>query len=107
MSPFRKRLRAFARNKAALIGLGWALVLVLAAVFAPLVSTHDPRTLLDKELDQRPSGRHWFGTDHSGRDVYSNVVHGGRVSLPIGLVSVGIAASMGILVGAVAGWEGG
>ena len=107
LSPTRKRLRAFARNKAALVGLAWALVLVFSAVFAPLVASHDPRALADAEQDRAPSGQHWFGTDHSGRDVYSNVVYGGRISLPIGLVSVGIAASIGILVGGIAGWKGG
>jgi peptide/nickel transport system permease protein len=107
VSPFRRRLHAFAKNRAALIGTVWALVLVLSAVFAPLVSTHDPRALQDREQKAPPSRSHWFGTDNVGRDIYSNVVHGGRISLPIGLVSVGIAASLGILVGGIAGWKGG
>lgn len=107
MTPFQKRLHAFRRNKAALVGLVWATVLVLSAIFAPLVATHDPRALADAEKGVAPSRAHWFGTDNVGRDVYSNVVYGGRISLPIGLVSVGIAATFGILVGGVAGWKGG
>lgn len=111
-TPFRKRLRAFSRNKAALAGLAWALVLVLSAVFAeyrdhPLLERYDPHALSDAEQGQAPSWAHWFGTDHVGRDVYANVVHGGRISLPIGLISVAIAATLGILVGGVAGWKGG
>ncbi len=108
-TPFQKRLRAFSKNKAALAGLAWALVLILSAVFAPLVSTHDPRALAasGEKTGQPPSRAHWFGTDYVGRDVYSNVVHGGRISLPIGLVAVGIAAGVGVLVGGIAGWRGG
>jgi peptide/nickel transport system permease protein len=106
MSPFRRRLRAFARNRAALVGSVWALLLVLAALFAPLVATHDPHALANAAQNEPPSRGHWFGTDNLGRDIYSNVVYGGRVSLPIGLVSVGIAATLGIAIGAVAGWKG-
>src|SRR5581483_10498416 len=107
LTPFQKRLRAFKRNKAALVGLVWATVLVLSAVFAPLVATHDPKRLDDHALNEPPSRAHWFGTDNVGRDVYSNIIYGGRVSLPIGLISVGIAATIGIFVGGLAGWKGG
>ena len=106
-SPGRRRVRAFARNKAAVLGLVYVVLLALAAVAAPLVSTHDPNDLRRGEERSPPTRAHWFGTDNVGRDVYSNVVHGGRVSLPIGLVSVGIAAGLGLLAGAVAGWRGG
>jgi ABC-type dipeptide/oligopeptide/nickel transport system permease subunit len=107
LSPATRRLRAFARNRAALVGLVFVLLLCGGAVGAPLVATHSPSALADREARQPPSGRHWFGTDNVGRDVYSNVVYGARISLPIGLISVAIAASLGILVGGISGWKGG
>lgn len=107
LSPGRRRLRAFLRNRAAVAGLAFVVVLALLAVLAPLVTRHAPNALADSEAHQGPSLRHWFGTDNVGRDVYSNVVYGARISLPIGLVSVAIAASLGIFVGGVAGWKAG
>ncbi|MBI3724426.1 ABC transporter permease, partial [bacterium] len=107
LSPGARRARAFLRNRAAVLGLAFVLLLVLAALLAPLVSTHAPSALADQEARQGPSRAHWFGTDGVGRDVYSNVVYGTRVSLPIGLISVSIAAGLGVLVGGIAGWKGG
>jgi peptide/nickel transport system permease protein len=107
VSPGQRRWKAFLRNRAAVVALVYVLFLALAAVAAPLAVTHDPNVLDDKNARQAPSAAHWFGTDNVGRDVYSNVVYGTRVSLPIGLISVGIAASLGIVIGAVAGWKSG
>ena len=107
LSPGQRRLRSFLKNKPAVTGLVVAVLLSLAAIFAPLLATHDPHALADKEARQPPSRIHYFGTDTIGRDVFSNVVFGGRVSLPIGLVSVGIALGVGVVLGGIAAYRGG
>lgn len=99
-----RRLRA---NPAALAGLLILLALVLAAVFAPLIATHGP---LAQDLGARlqpPSAEHWLGTDELGRDIYSRVVYGARITLRIALLAAAIAAPLGLVVGTVAGYFGG
>ncbi|HEU5318034.1 MAG TPA: ABC transporter permease, partial [Chloroflexota bacterium] len=93
-------------DRAALAGLAIIGGMALLAVFAPLVSRHDP---LAQELVQRlkpPTGAHWFGTDNLGRDVFSRVLHGGRISLRVGFVSVAAGAFVGSLLGLIAGYAG-
>ncbi|MDQ3812044.1 MAG: ABC transporter permease [Chloroflexota bacterium] len=83
------------------------LLLVLLAVFAPLLSPYDP-TLGDvSEGLEAPSPSHWLGTDDQGRDVLSRVLSGARVSLTVALMSVAIGAGVGISVGLLAGYAGG
>jgi len=99
-----RRLR---RNRAALLGLSLVAVFALAAILAPLLAPGDPTALdLDAQL-QPPSSRHWLGTDDLGRDLLTRIMYGGRVSLTIGLVSVGMALGVGTLVGLVAGFYAG
>ncbi len=83
--------------------------LVFVAVFAPLLSIHAPDVLGDPVADRYapPSAEHWMGTDLLGRDLYSRVVHGARVSLGIAVASVVISVGLGLGVGAVAAWTGG
>ena len=85
------------------------LLLVAVALFAPLLSTHAPGAMGDPVADRYlpPSPQHWMGTDVLGRDLYSRVVHGARVSLGIGVASVVVSVGLGILVGALAGWRRG
>jgi ABC-type dipeptide/oligopeptide/nickel transport system permease subunit len=80
--------------------------MVLAAVFAPLITFYSP-TALGAISRGKPSLKHWFGTDILGRDVYTRVVYGARVSLEIGIISVVLATLVGLLVGAVTGFYGG
>ena len=76
-----------------------AIVLVLVAASAEIISTHDPyRTSMDAQYAD-PSTEHWFGGDHLGRDVFSRIVHGARVSLYVGVLSAFIGSSIGLLVG--------
>lgn len=98
--------RRFRRNKLAVAGLVVIVLMVLAAVFAPLVTAHDP-TKFVAESRAKPSLKHWFGTDVLGRDMYSRIVYGARVSLRIGIISVALASVIGLFVGAVAGYYGG
>jgi peptide/nickel transport system permease protein len=90
-------------------GAALCLGLVFVAVFAPLLSVHAPDALGDPVADRyaAPSTDHWMGTDLLGRDLYSRVVHGARVSLGIAVASVFISVGLGLGLGAVAAWSGG
>jgi peptide/nickel transport system permease protein len=81
--------------------------LFLLAIAAPVLSPHDPYKPDIKRILDPPSARHWLGTDQIGRDVLSRMLYGARVSLAVGFVSVGIAALIGITLGAAAGYHGG
>ncbi len=82
-------------------GAAVAITLVIVAVFAGVIATHDPyRTNLDTGGQYaNPSGAHWFGGDHLGRDVFSRIVHGARVSLYVGVASAFLGSSVGLIVG--------
>jgi peptide/nickel transport system permease protein len=99
--------RAFRRNRLALIGGVIVLVLVVLAVFAPMLSPRDPNRPDIKRILAEPSRTHPLGTDQLGRDVLSRMLFGARVSLAVGFVSVGIATAIGIVLGSVAGYKGG
>jgi peptide/nickel transport system permease protein len=99
-------LRRFARNKLALFGLILVIVLVLTAVFADLIAPYSYR---EQTSDFRagPSRDHWFGTDALGRDVFSRVVYGARISLRVGTLATLMSLVLGTIFGAVAGFFGG
>ncbi len=89
------------------IGLVIAAIVILAAIFAPLIATHDI-TVQDLTLRYAPpSAEHWFGTDGNGRDVFSRTVYGARISLQVGISVVIVSAIIGIIIGAIAGFYGG
>ena len=94
-------------TRLAYIGIGIAVVVILTAVFAPLIATHDPTA---QDLSMRflpPSSEHWFGTDMLGRDMFSRVVYGARISLVVGVTVVLVSAFIGIIIGSIAGFYGG
>lgn len=98
---------AFRRNPLAVVGLCIVVALLLVAAFAPLIATHNP---LAQNLDGRllpPSAAHWFGTDSLGRDIYSRIVYGARVTLVIVLLVVITVGPLGLLIGAASGYLGG
>ena len=99
--------RTFRRNQLACVGLGVVSVLVVIAVMAPLLAPWDPNRPDMKRILEPPSAKHWLGTDQIGRDVFSRLIYGSRISLAVGFVSVGIATLIGILLGAAAGYHGG
>jgi peptide/nickel transport system permease protein len=99
--------KALQRNRLALVGGVVVVVLVALAAFAPVLAPWDPNRPDVKKILDPPSARHWFGTDQLGRDVLSRMLYGARVSLAVGFVSVGIAALIGVVLGAVAGYAGG
>ncbi|MDL2266700.1 ABC transporter permease [Desulfovibrio sp. OttesenSCG-928-G15] len=101
----KKRL-AYLVNRYGLLGMGACIVgiMSLAAIFAPLIATHDPLLPDSASILLPPSASHFFGTDSLGRDVFSRMLFGARVSLWIGFVSVGIGVSIGVTLGLIAGY---
>ena len=102
-----RRVRALLRNRAAVAGAVVLLLLALLAAGADLLVPHGPRTVdLDRVLEG-PSSDHWLGTDDLGQDLLARLLHGARISLLVGAVSVGIAVAIGVPLGAIAGFAGG
>ncbi len=94
-------------NRLSYIGIAIAAVVVISAIFAQFIATHDPTA---QDLARRflsPSDEHWFGTDGLGRDVFSRVVYGTRISLQVGITVVLVSGVIGIIIGAIAGFYGG
>lgn len=102
----RRKWRALRRHKGAMAGLAIVALLALLAVSAGIVSRHPPDRIVATTL-QKPSAEHWLGTDDLGRDVFSRLGYGGRVSLTIGLAAMALAMAAGIPLGAAAGYFGG
>jgi peptide/nickel transport system permease protein len=102
-----KLLRRITKHNLALVGLIILVPMFLCAVLAPLISPHDPVEPDLKNILTGPTWSHPFGTDTLGRDVFSRVIYGSRISLLVGFVSVGIATLIGIMIGAVSGYTGG
>lgn len=98
--------RRMTNDNRARIGIAIVVVMSLAAIFAPLLATHSPIDIDLMNLLQRPSGSHPLGTDIQGRDIWSRLVYGARVSLTVGLISQGIALLLGVSLGLVAGYYG-
>lgn len=97
----------FLNNRLAVIGLTIFLVIILASIFAPLLTPYDPNKIDLRSMLQPPSWEHWFGTDRTGRDLFSRVLYGGRISILVGLGSAVLAAFVGVLIGVYSGYVGG
>lgn len=106
-SPMRRRLRALRRDPMAMTGMAIILFWAVVAVLAPLTSLRDPLSQNIGERLSPPSAEYWMGTDELGRDVFSRVMYGARISLPIGFVVILFAMFFGSLIGASAGYFGG
>ncbi|MCF7935312.1 MAG: ABC transporter permease [Synergistales bacterium] len=100
-------LRAYRKNRTALLGVVFVIVLVVLAVFAPCLSPGDPYAVDLNRQSLAPSWQHWFGTDSLGRDLLSRVIYGARISLLVGLVPSFIAIAIGGVLGVVSGYIGG
>lgn len=100
-------LAAVATNRLALVGLVIVLCLFALAALAPIVATHDPNQIDVEAILLPPTFDHLLGTDELGRDVFSRMVHGSRISLMVGFISAGLATLVGVLLGAIAGYYGG
>jgi peptide/nickel transport system permease protein len=100
----RDFFQALVRRKIALAGSGVLLVILFLAIFAPVVATHDPMGLNAVDRLQNPSAKHWFGTDHFGRDIYSRTVYGARMTIISGSGVVIYSIFFGILIGLLSGY---
>jgi peptide/nickel transport system permease protein len=87
-------------------GLVIILILIIVAIFAPLISPYDPNQQNLKAILAPPSLAHWLGNDELGRDLLSRIIYGSRISLLVGIVGVSIAGAIGILLGLIAGYLG-
>jgi peptide/nickel transport system permease protein len=105
-SPAAVAFRRFLRRRAAVFALAVIVLLVFAAAAAPLIAPN-PDTTSWTTIRKPPSAAHWMGTDENGRDVFARVVFGARASLLAGLISVTIAAGIGVPVGLLSGFVGG
>ena len=94
--------RRFLRHRLAAASLIVISLICLSAILAPSI-TMDPDALSVSERKQGPSTNHWFGTDEAGRDLFARTLHGGRVSLTVGVAATAIALFIGTLIGAVSG----
>lgn len=100
-------LKRLGRHNLAVVGLIILVPMFLCAIFAPLISPHNPTEPDLKHILAPPTVSHPFGTDTLGRDVLSRVIYGSRISLLVGFVSVGIAVVIGMIIGAFSGYYGG
>ena len=99
--------RQLRRNPAAMIGAAVLIVEIVLALTAPWVAPYDPLKQNPRAALKPPSREHVFGTDDTGRDLFSRVLYGTRISLRVGLISVGIGGGLGVLLGIIAGYRGG
>ncbi len=97
----------FRRNPLAMAGLAVAVLLVAVTLLAPLLATHDPAAQNLANRLARPSAAHWLGTDELGRDLYSRLLYGGRITLGMVVAVVLLVAPLGLAIGCVAGYFGG
>lgn len=102
-----RSLRKLLNNKLAIIGIAIFTIIILTSIFAPLLTSYDPLQVDMKSVLQPPSSEHILGTDKVGRDVFSRVLYGGRISILIGLGSSLGCATIGILLGCYGGYKGG
>jgi peptide/nickel transport system permease protein len=98
--------RKLRHNKGALLSLAFLAVLGAAATLAPVIAPFDPLAVAVENQLQPPSWQHWAGTDLFGRDIFSRLLFGARLSLPVGVVAVVIACVPGLLLGLLAGYYG-
>jgi len=104
--PWRDAWRRFLAHRGGLVGLVILLLWIFIAIAAPLIAPYDPNALAGRAR-QAPSLLHWFGTDQLGRDLFSRVLHGSRISLALGVISVGFGLVPGVALGLAAGYFGG
>lgn len=106
-NPLRGVARFVRRYPLGAVGAALILMLVITAVFAPLIATQDRFALSSKERRVAPSAQHYFGTDELGRDIFSRIVYGARISLQVGFISVGLGVTFGSLIGLAGAYFGG
>ncbi|MCS1394302.1 MULTISPECIES: nickel transporter permease [Lysinibacillus] len=106
VGPWLEGWRSFKKSKVSLVGAGIVIFFILLAVIGPFIA---PQGINEQDLTKRllaPSADHWFGTDDFGRDIFSRIIHGARISLWVGFFSVILSVIIGSLLGIIAGYYG-
>ena len=103
-SPARQFTRRLLRNRLAVTGCGLILLVLVAAICANLFSSYDPLTMTVTDRMRAPSAQHLMGTDNFGRDIFSRVLHGARLSLEVGTAVMLVTVAVGIVFGLLAGY---
>jgi peptide/nickel transport system permease protein len=103
-SSARQALRRFRRNRLAVTGFALLLLVLVAAIFAGVLSDHDPFTMTVSDRMKPPSAQHVMGTDNFGRDIFSRVLHGARLSLEVGSAVMVFTVAAGVLFGLLSGY---
>ena len=107
-TPWAEFWRKFKRQRVALFAGAFVVLLVVVAIAAPWITPYDAENYFDYEqLNARPSASHWFGVDALGRDIYSRLLMGARISLAAGFLSVAVGAIIGTILGLLAGYNEG
>lgn len=107
VSEWRRFVRVFFSRGLVIFGLVVIVIMVLAAVLAPVIAPYDPYQLGTGKILENPSTSHWLGTDQLGRDTLSRIIYGAQTSLVVGLIVVSLSAACGMTLGLLAGFYGG
>jgi len=106
-SPLRQQMRSLARHRLGQVGIAIAILLLAVAIFSPWIAPYDPAAIDWNAILMPPSAKYWFGTDEIGRDIFSRILWGARVSVYIVVLSIVIAMVLGSAIGLVASYVGG
>ena len=106
LTPGKLIWRRFKRNKIAMVSLVILLIMVILAILAPVLATHGRDAISLGLKEKPPTEINWLGTDALGRDVYTRLLYGGRISLTVGIVATSIQLLIGIIMGSLAGYYG-
>lgn len=107
VSPWKIASQKLKRNKLAMFGVVILTSLVFVAIVAPLITPYDRDFINMSKIYQEPSANYWLGTDELGRDVFTRLIYGTRISMSVGIVSTVISVLIGVVLGAVGGYKGG
>jgi len=105
-SLYKDALKRFRKNKLAMLGLSIVILLILIAIFAPLIAPYDPIARIKEDSSLAPNKTYLFGTDLLGRDILSRIIYGSRISIEVGVIAVGISVIIGLFLGALSGYFG-
>jgi len=107
LSPFAIARKKFVKNKLAMISLIFLLMVTIISILAPYITTADITRINIGQMSLEPSNKHWLGTDKSGRDVFTRLLYGGRISLLVGMSCTLFVIFLGTLIGSISGYFGG
>ena len=107
LSPFAIARKKFVRNKLAMMSLFFLLIVSIVSILAPYITTADITRINIGQMSLEPSSEHWLGTDKSGRDVFTRLLYGGRISLLVGICCTLFVILLGTLIGSISGYFGG